>query len=812
MIPRALRLLAAASVLALLSTAPAGAVLVTLTGSVTDPNGGGIFGVQIGFVDSCTGVTAAATGNITSSTGAFRATVNSGIYDVEFTPPAGSLFVAYRIRNFDLTASRVLAPIALPFGVTVAGRVTDAGGTGIAGVSARFFPPGAGERIFTVRDKTDLSGTYSVVVPPGTYDVKYGPPAGTRYLGLVRPSVAIGGNTTLQTVALATGLVVSGTVFDSAGAGQPVINVNINATDAATGSPVFLSHDRTDATGAYSVVVLPGDYRFAYKPGKCTLLVALETPPTAVTADLALPPVTLVAGVLVRGNVTDVRGAPVFDVNTNYISAATGLQALTFEDHTDAAGAYSAVAPPDLYNVEYAPPAGVRLAGVKTYGVDVRASTTLPDVLLPDAVFVGGRTVRVDGLPLSGIDLDFFPAGSTAKIYTPHDVSGPDGRFSVAVAPGAYDVRFEPPSTLPYATKLLRGIQAGADADLGEVVIVRGHVVTGRVTDGSGAAVANADLDFFDVYTGAKADTLHDNTDVNGDYGVVVPDGLFDVAFVPPAGLLLETVRIAGLPITSALSGLNVVLRAGARVRGRLFDPFSSPVAGVDLDFFDSATGARRAVSRDNSVSDGSFEVFVPAGTYDITFTPPSTAGLAPARLTAVPIPGDTDLGDMPLDPALTPTVASMTPSAGPTSGGTAVTILGSSFQQGATCSLGGIDLLSPRIVDPGRIDAVTPGWPAGPGGAVTDLVVANRGAPPATLPSAFSYLPPAVPVEISVSRSSPNIVLTWPATGQAFYTIYRSTSPAVFGQAQIIAITGGTSFAIVGGDADGVNHFYRVE
>src|SRR6266571_406594 len=98
-------------------SSPASAALVTLTGKVTDQNGGGIFNVTINFVDSCTGVTAGAINNVTSSTGSFQATVNAGIYDLEMSPPAGSLFTAQRIRDFDLTSSKTLATVVLPFGV-----------------------------------------------------------------------------------------------------------------------------------------------------------------------------------------------------------------------------------------------------------------------------------------------------------------------------------------------------------------------------------------------------------------------------------------------------------------------------------------------------------------------------------------------------------------------------------------------------------------------------------------------------------------------------------------------------------------------
>ncbi|PYS97444.1 MAG: hypothetical protein DMF50_00620, partial [Acidobacteria bacterium] len=235
---RLIRLITIAPLVALLAPSYTSAALVTLTGRVTDIGGTGISGVQINFVDSCTGVTAGASGNVTSVTGSFTAVVNAGTYDLEFFPPAGTLFTADRIKSFDLSASKTLAPVALPFGITVAGKVTDGAGAAIAGVYLHFLPPGSTERVFTVRDKTDTLGNYSVVVAPGTYDLHYGPPLGTRFTALARSSVPIPGNTTLPTVALQSGLLVTGTVFDSAAQGHAVINANIDAFDAVSGAEI----------------------------------------------------------------------------------------------------------------------------------------------------------------------------------------------------------------------------------------------------------------------------------------------------------------------------------------------------------------------------------------------------------------------------------------------------------------------------------------------------------------------------------------------------------------------------------------------
>ncbi len=817
-------------------SSPASAALATLTGKVTDPAGAGIFNVTINFVDACTGVTSPATGNVTSSTGDFRATVNAGVYDLEFSPPAGSLYHAWRIRNFDLTASRTLAPVSLAFGVTVSGRVNDPGGAGIANVFVRFFPPGSSDRTFAVRDRTDPTGSFSIVIPAGTYDVKYGPPLGTPFLGLVRPSVSIPGNTALPTVALASGLLVSGTLTDSTAQASPVVNANLDATDAATGEKLFLSHDRTDAAGSFTLAVPPGTYVLGLKPQKCNLLVGQESAPTAITADTTLPATALLPGVLVKGTVTDTRAAPVPDVNTNFISTTTGLQVFTFDDHTDAAGAFSVVIPgQDSYNVDFAPARGVRLAGFKLYGVSINNNSpqVLPAVQLRDAFLVTGRTRTHTGAPLAGIDLDFFLAGKTTKIYTPNDRSDAAGTFTVAVEPDQYDIRFEPMSTTVLAAKRLRGIQVSADLALGDITIPPGLTVTGNASymdPALGALpVDNLDMDFYHAYTGEKAETLHDNTDCAGNYSVIVPPGIYDVVFVPPscnagsacpipAPCALETARLRGVAITAPLGGLDAVLRTASLVSGSLQSVLGQPVDAADLDFLLAGTDVRQPVSRDNTDAQGVFGVFVPPGTYDILFTPPAAAGLAPLRLANVGAPADVDLGTLFLDLALAPGVTSITPPSSPTSGGVGVTIQGTGFQAGAGATLGGLRLSGVSVIGPTQINAVAPACPTGPAGAVVDLVVANVGAPPAILPQSFTYLPAASSgIDLAVSRIFPNVLISWPATGQAFYTIFRSASPLLFGQAQVLATvaasgTATESFIDYGAEVDGATYFYRVE
>ncbi len=554
---------------------PTLAAFVTLSGTVTDQNGVGIFGVQINFADSCTGVTAGATGNVTSATGTFRATVSAGIYDLEFVPPVGSVFTALKIPSFDLTTSKTLATVVLPFGVVVSGHVTDTSGVPVSGVQVRFYPPGGSDRVFTANDKTDASGNYNVVVLAGTYDLRYRPPAGTSYLTFVVLSVSIQANITLPTVALQTGLIVSGIVDDSAG--SPVINVGIHPFDAATGVELTVTNNHTDVSGTYSVTVPPGTYLFEYKPPQCTLLVGQKSGSTAVSADLTLPTVKLPTGVLVKGTVTDTHGTPVANVDTKY-TGSSGLRVVTTNSQSDTNGAYSAVVPLDTYSIEYVPPAGVRLAGVKLRGVNVNSNpTTLPTVQLPSGFFVTGRTVTSAGTPVFNVDIQFFVAGTTSDVYVANHTTDISGNFSIVTVSGTYDILFTPPSTTGLGSVLKQGIAVSTDIALGDIVLPPLPLAVTSITPNSGSTVGGqavtvsgtsfqpgATLGFGGVtatVVSVSSTTLQATTPAHpaGVSGITVSNPGGPSATLPTAYTFQEPV--APIALTVTLSGNDVVLQ-----------------------------------------------------------------------------------------------------------------------------------------------------------------------------------------------------------------------------------------------------------
>ncbi len=101
--------------------------------------------------------------------------------------------------------------------------------------------------------------------------------------------------------------------------------------------------------------------------------------------------------------------------------------------------------------------------------------------------------------------------------------------------------------------------------------------------------------------------------------------------------------------------------------------------------------------------------------------------------------------------PSSAPTVGSVSPNSGGTSGGTAVTIAGTNFVSGATVTFGGLAATNVTMVSGTAITATTPAHAAG----FVDVTVTNPNAESGSLNNAFNYSSPTAPTVVSVSPNS---------------------------------------------------------
>jgi hypothetical protein len=87
--------------------------------------------------------------------------------------------------------------------------------------------------------------------------------------------------------------------------------------------------------------------------------------------------------------------------------------------------------------------------------------------------------------------------------------------------------------------------------------------------------------------------------------------------------------------------------------------------------------------------------------------------------------------------PVAAPTVSSINPTSGSTSGGTAVTVTGSNFSSGASLILGGIDATNESVSGGTTLTATTGARGAGR----VEVTVRNSDGQSGTLPNAFEYV-----------------------------------------------------------------------
>ena len=333
---------------------------------------------------------------------------------------------------------------------------------------------------------------------------------------------------------------VHGTILDSLQ--QPVAGMQVQATTVptATAAAVVLSTTTvTDAKGAFSIRLtstLPDKVQLTATP---TMLAAddlpslsrtIETaklgPTSALTAGLTVPPLPAAVAVsyIVSGTGTSGAKMPVTAATCTFtadVSDPHAVDGTTATHHASAmtdpiTGAVSVALIPTesgsrTYVVTVTPDATQPFA-TKTTTVNVGAGATGygPDIILSLRSQLSGRVLDAASQPLH--DLMIVPAAATlaatlapsmfSVTATPQQATaGTDGRFSLRVDQGLWDVGLVPPADAMLPRLWLTGLNLDEDIDVGTITMPRGVMVHGVVHDPTGAPLGHANVR---IYTEAS--------------------------------------------------------------------------------------------------------------------------------------------------------------------------------------------------------------------------------------------------------------------------------------------------------------------
>lgn len=183
--------------------------------------------------------------------------------------------------------------------------------------------------------------------------------------------------------------------------------------------------------------------------------------------------------------------------------------------------------------------------------------------------------------------------------------------------------------------------------------LARADLLTGRIVGPGGVGVQNVDIDAFDLVSGNEEVLANDATDVNGNFTTTIPAGLFLVRFRPPAPPLttLLVLEVDNVVVSGTRNLGTLTLQQGVLLSGRAVDTAAAPVANLNLDVVDGATGLELTTPNDRTDSFGNFQLVVPAAPIEVQFrTDQLGSSLAPRALALSPT-GTTNLGNVVLQP-----------------------------------------------------------------------------------------------------------------------------------------------------------------
>lgn len=347
----------------------------------------------------------------------------------------------------------------------------------------------------------------------------------------------------------------------------------------------------------------------------------------------------------ITGTVVDAQGQPVAGVNIKAKSLTGGGNGNLMNGGTNAAGVFFSTIDPGTYDITFEPPPPpAAVALVKTLqAVPVAGTVNLGTVALDAAVHLQGRCLQTNGLPVQGVNLDVIELSTGTDLDLVGDTTNVAGEIHLAVPSGALEVRFKPSPILPplLAPTFLE-VDSSVAPDLGDVTLEPGFTVSAVAVTPSFVGIQNLDLDVFDSLTGAKLFTPGDNTDVNGFVDIVVAAGTYDVAFCPPNGTSFIAHLEAGVPVTGTTNLGLFTFQTGVHLTGTVTRAGGLPVASTNISAHLTSTGAKVLLCGNNSNASGDYDVVVPTGTLDLTFTPPGSEKLGSMQVAGLSVLGNT--------------------------------------------------------------------------------------------------------------------------------------------------------------------------
>ncbi len=507
-----------------------------ISGTVTNPSAAPVSSVKVFLYDDQGNPIGGATA--TTDVAGFYAIsgIPSGTYGLGFEPLKVSALLAKFVSPV-IVSGNTTVNTSLIQGNFLSGFVRDSLGAPIFNIDINVYDFIPDTVITTSGDNTDITGFYQVLIPDGTFKLRWRALNGENLMTVDIPGVAITHDTVIS-VTMVAGAMVSGTITRTNL--TPVLNANLDFINAATGLLVVTPGDNTDGSGFYQVQVAPGTYNIRVNPLFTDGLVPIEVLNVIIPGN-TVRNFTLSPGFIISGTLTDSGGAPVFDADIDLKNTNTGVKMYTPNDNTNSLGQYQVLAVAGKYGVYFKPPVATRLAPVFADSITMNSATVV-NAKVPHGFLVSGLVRNNNLVPVVNTDIDAAKSSTLADVFLVGDNTDAAGYYGVVLVGGTYHIDIEPPFVRRLTARHLANQVVSGDMTL-NVNLDTGMVISGTVTDSAGAVVPNVDVSAIVSSSGDTIFTPLDNTGSLGTYQILVPPNVYKFVYIPvPPATLIDTV------------------------------------------------------------------------------------------------------------------------------------------------------------------------------------------------------------------------------------------------------------------------------
>jgi hypothetical protein len=338
-----------------------------LSGHVQTQSGAPVVSGDTDVIVESTGQKLFTPNDHTDSLGNFSVVVPQGTFHVEADAPTGQLLVSQASSTFTLTGSMNIGTIVLPPGVSFSGTVVNSQSfAALANVDVDVFHMATGVKVITPNDKTNAAGTFSIVIPTGTFRMTFDPPPGIAIVGAEFLNVVVTASMSVP-IYLNPGFLLSGSVWNSQA--QAVAGANIGVENVLGPLGIYVSNHSTLADGTFQVAVPVGTHRLKITPPS-TSIAPTYAGPVVVSGATSVPPIVLQPGNVLSGVITGWNGNEAL-ATVDVFDPSTGAALYTPNSVTNASGAYSVVVPSGTWNVQ-----------IRTFHLSLSRSETVTGVMV----------------------------------------------------------------------------------------------------------------------------------------------------------------------------------------------------------------------------------------------------------------------------------------------------------------------------------------------------------------------------------------------------------------------------------------------